>query len=125
MKKVILTALLMFATMGASAQYTRQGNTFVAQATAKAKSEPRKTNYTYKDTDGKTYPIYVGKTGSCFIVRTSKNGNEYRASTWVRKSLSRYAGKCVSNTNQRPRGSNIPCLFLFTINNNDYESEFN
>ena len=79
MRRVIFTALLMLATMGASAQgFTRQGNTFVAQATAKGKSEPRKTNYTYKDTDGKTYPIYVGKTGSCFIVRTSKNGNEYR-----------------------------------------------
>lgn len=77
MRRVIFTALLMLATMGASAQYTRQGNTFVAQATAKAKSEPRKTNYTYKDTDGKTYPIYVGPKGGCYIIRTSKNGKEY------------------------------------------------
>ena len=69
----------MLATMGASAQsFTRSGNTFTAVATTKAKAEPRKTNYTYKDTDGKTYPIYVGKTGSCFIIRTSRNGNDYR-----------------------------------------------
>ena len=77
MKRIIFAVAMMLSVMGASAQsFTRSGNTFVA--TAKAKAEPRKTNYTYKDTDGKTYPIYVGKTGSCFIIRTSKNGNEYR-----------------------------------------------
>ena len=68
----------MLSVMGAGAQsFTRTGNTFAAVATTKAKSEPRKSNYTYKDTDGKTYPIYVGKRGGCYIIRTSRNGKEY------------------------------------------------
>jgi hypothetical protein len=79
MKKFFLAALMMLSVMGAGAQsFTRSGNTFAAVATTRTKAEPRKTVYTYKDTDGKTYPIYIGKTGSCFIIRTSKNGNEYR-----------------------------------------------
>ena len=58
--------------------YTRSGNNFVAASSSRAKSEPVKTKYTYTK-DGKTYPVYVGSTGSCFILKTSsKTGKEYR-----------------------------------------------
>lgn len=88
MKRKIITALLLLAALGASAQgYTRSGKTFIAISNEKSRitiSTP--TAYTYKDTDGKSYPIYVGKTGSCYILRVSKNGNEYR----------KYLGKEIS-----------------------------
>ena len=91
MKRKIITAFLLLAALGASAQgqqgYTRSGKTFIAVSNGKSRitiSTP--TAYTYKDTDGKSYPIYVGKTGSCYILRVSKNGNEYR----------KYLGKEIS-----------------------------
>lgn len=88
MKRKIITALFMLAALGASAQgYTRSGKTFIAVSNGKSRitiSTP--TAYTYKDTDGKSYPIYIGKTGSCYILRVSKNGNEYR----------KYLGKEIS-----------------------------
>lgn len=88
MKRKIITALFMLAALGASAQgYTRSGKTFIAISNEKSRTTiSTPTTYTYKDTDGKTYPIYVGKTGSCYILRVSKNGNEYR----------KYLGKEIS-----------------------------
>ena len=82
--RTLFFAIVMLFTLGASAQsYTRVGNQFIV---AKTKAEPRKTNYTIKDTDGKVYPVYIGKTGACYIIRTSKNGNEYK----------KYLGKEIS-----------------------------
>lgn len=59
--------------------YTRSGNTFtIVSKKKKAKSEPTKTKFTVEK-DGKSYPVYMGSTGSCFILKTSsKTGKEYR-----------------------------------------------
>lgn len=80
MRKVILLLIMMCLPMiGMAQSYTRSGDTFVATSTSRTKSEPTKTKFTYKDSDNKNYPIYIGKTGSCFIVKTSsKTGKEYR-----------------------------------------------
>ena len=59
--------------------YTRSGNTFTMTSTKKSKSEPTKTKFVVEK-DGKSYPVYMGSTGSCFILRTSsKTGKEYRS----------------------------------------------
>ena len=54
----------------------REGNNFT-QVQSVAKSTDTQTIYTYtiKDT---TYPIWITKSGRCYIIRTSKKGNEYK-----------------------------------------------
>jgi len=38
-----------------------------------------KTDFTWKDSKGDEYPVYIAHTGSCFVIKTSKSGEEYRA----------------------------------------------
>lgn len=89
MKKIIISifAAVIMTVIPAAAQaqtqnYTRAGNTFAAQKSAGAGTcaqAPEKTKYMYTDTDGKTYPVYIGKTGACYILRVSgRTGKEYR-----------------------------------------------
>ena len=58
----------------------REGNTFVqVQSDKVSLKNDTKTQYTYKDKDGKEYPIYLSKNGKAFIVRVSKkSGKEYK-----------------------------------------------
>lgn len=83
MKKLFILFVMMFAfTNVINAQsFERQGNTFVSKATkgSRAKSEPTKTKFTWKDSKGNEYPVYMSSTGSCFVIKTSaKTGKEYR-----------------------------------------------
>ena len=54
-----------------------------------------KTDFTWKDSKGDEYPVYMSHTGSCFVIKTSKSGEEYRAylgeevSEQIRKELSK------------------------------------
>lgn len=60
----------------------RSGNTFIqttGKTTTIAKSKVTKTKFTWQDSKGNTYPIYISENGSCFIYRISKKtGKEYR-----------------------------------------------
>lgn len=84
MKKIFVAAVLFIAALsGVSAQdnnksnnVTREGKTFIAQG-AKTKAENIKTEYSYTDTDGKTYEIWLSKNGRAFIIRVSKTGKDY------------------------------------------------
>lgn len=81
---VVLVMLLVFITVSsayADNNVKREGNTFVSTSTrTSTKSEPIKTKFTYKDNKDIEYPIYISKTGSCFIIKTSKKtGKEYRS----------------------------------------------
>lgn len=71
---------LIFSTFCAMAQdYKREGNTFISTKTTTSGSKEVKTSFTWKDSKGMTYPIYVGSTGSCYIKRVSaKSDNEYK-----------------------------------------------
>lgn len=57
--------------------------------------EYTETGFTWKDSKGDEYPVYIAHTGSCFIIRTSKSGDDYRAylgeevSEQIRKELSK------------------------------------
>lgn len=41
--------------------------------------EFEKTGFTWRDIKEDEFPVYMAHTGSCFIIRTSKSGDDYRA----------------------------------------------
>lgn len=53
-------------------EYSRNGNTF--SSITKSKQSPELTPYTWKDSKGDEYPIYISSKGSCFIIK--ENGNK-------------------------------------------------
>lgn len=79
----LLTLLLLVLAMGLAANaqtYTRSGNTFISSTGGASKAEPIKTKFTWKDSKGKEYPVYMSSTGSCFVMRvSSKTGKEYKS----------------------------------------------
>ena len=80
MKKIIIiiAALAAFSVTSYSQDVVRNGKTFEQVKKSSVKTEEN-TGFTYKDSKGNTYPIYMGKTGSCYIKKISKkSGNEYK-----------------------------------------------
>jgi hypothetical protein len=71
---VLLSVNLMAQTSISSTgvEYSRNGNTF--SSVTKSKQAPELTPYTWKDTKGNEYPIYISSSGSCFIIK--ENGNK-------------------------------------------------
>lgn len=55
----------------------RNGNTFIKTVKVQEPVKAQATPYTYEIKDVQ-YPIYITQNGRCYIVRTSKNGNEYK-----------------------------------------------
>lgn len=67
----------MLSSQQSSAQnYTKSGNNYVATLSVKTKSEPIKTKFTYTDTHGDRYDIYIGKTGACYYNKISSRTNK-------------------------------------------------
>ena len=65
--------------MGIIAQnINREGNNFTQVASKKSQGKETITEYTYTDSKGKVYQVYLSSTGKAFIKRISKNGNEYK-----------------------------------------------
>ena len=54
-----------------------------------------KTGFTWKDSKGDEYPVYIAHTGSCFVIRTSKSGKDYRS--YLGKDVSEQINKELSN----------------------------
>ena len=81
MKKILLLAVCLSLASGLFAQnYTREGKQFTSTTTVRQSSEGEKTGYTWKDSKGNVYDIYITKNNSCYTIRTSKKtGKEYRA----------------------------------------------
>ena len=79
MKKLLIMLVLLCVGLTSNAQnYTREGNTFVS--TKSVKAEPVKTKFTWKDSKGNEYPVYISSKGSCFVIRvSSKTGKEYKS----------------------------------------------
>lgn len=62
-----------------SQDYTRNGKQFVAVQKS-SESTDTKSGFTYKDPKGRTYDIYISKSGACYIYRTSsKTGKTYKS----------------------------------------------
>ena len=77
MKKFIIAALLMLSLSANAQSVKREGNTFKVEQISRNKAEPIKTKFTW-EYKGIKYPIFISKSGSCFILKMSKAGKEYR-----------------------------------------------
>ena len=63
----------------AHAEVKREGKNFVQVSSRSAAAQPVATTYTWTDSKGKTYPIYLTKNGRAYVMRVSgKTGKEYR-----------------------------------------------
>ena len=83
MKKIIIAAMMLFSlSLGVQAQsVVREGNTFtqVSNKGEKSGGKETKTEYTYKDSKGNIYPVFLSSTGKAFIKKVSKKTNkEYK-----------------------------------------------
>ena len=57
--------------------------------------EFEKTGFTWRDSKGDEFPVYMAHTGSCFIIRTSKSSEDYRA--YLCEEVSEQINKELSN----------------------------
>ena len=83
MKKIIIAAIMLFSlNVGVQAQSVeRKGNNFtqVSNKGEKSSGKETKTQYTYTDSKGNVYPVFLSSTGKAFIKKISKKtGNEYK-----------------------------------------------
>lgn len=105
----VLTILLLVLAMGLAANaqtYTRNGNTFTSAKSVKAKAEPVKTKFTWKDSKGNEYPVYISSKGSCFVIKVSaKTGKEYK--NYLGPEISQQICKELNIKYNGKRGNNL------------------
>ena len=81
MKKIALILTIFLATTMVYSQdlnFKKEGSTYKIEST-KTKREEVKTGFTFEDNKGKTYDIYIGPSGACYIKKiSSKSGEEYK-----------------------------------------------
>ena len=74
---LIAVAIAMTFVQTVSAQeIKREGNNFTVEKTIQQSSDVQ-TQYTFTIKDN-VYPIWITKNGRCYIIRTSKNGKQYK-----------------------------------------------
>lgn len=83
MKKLFIAAIMLFSlNVGVQAQsIVKSGNTFtqVSNKDGKSGGKETKTQYTFKDSKGNVYPVYLSASGKAFVKRVSKKtGKEYK-----------------------------------------------
>ena len=81
MKKLFIAAMMLLSlNMGINAQSVqRQGNNFTQVSNPKTSGKETKTEFTYTDSKGNVYPVYLSATGKAFIKKVSKKtGKEYK-----------------------------------------------
>lgn len=79
MKKIIVLLVAMIATMFICAnaqEVKRDGDNFTVEKVLHQSNDVQ-TKYTFTVKDV-VYPIWITKNGRCYIVRTSKNGKQYK-----------------------------------------------
>lgn len=90
----LVVALVLGVTAVQAQDYKIQGKTITATKAERSKAEPQDTGYTLEE-GGKTYHVYVGASGSCYIVKVSKNGNEYKK--YLSAEISREICKAINH----------------------------
>lgn len=79
MTLIVLIASFSVLPCEAQAQTRREGNTFIQQSSRNSATNVIKTKYTWKDTKGNSYQIYITSNGRCFVNKiSSKTGKEYK-----------------------------------------------
>lgn len=79
--KLILACLicLFIASADAFSEVKREGNNFTQVSAKTSKGEDKATNYTYTDSKGIKYTVYLSAKGKAYIIRkSSKTGKEYK-----------------------------------------------
>ena len=98
MRKILFIILTLFLAIIAYYLFTKEikdGVTTMDKYTRINVDSLVKTEFVWKDSKGDEFPVYMAHTGSCFIIRTSKSGDDYRAylgeevSEQIRKELSK------------------------------------
>ena len=74
---------------------TNNNSNFIVKKMTTITDSCVKTTFTWKDSRGDEFPVYMSNKGSCFVIRTSKSGENYRA----------YLGKEVSEQIRRELGA--------------------
>ena len=98
MRKILFIILTLFLAIIAYYLFTKEikdGVTTMDKYTRINVDSLVKTEFVWKDSKGDEYPVYIAHTGSCFVIKTSKSGEDYRAylgeevSKQIRKELSK------------------------------------
>ena len=80
MKEFIISLIAVLFVIGVAVvsaqEVKREGNNFTVEKTIQQSSDVQ-TQYTFTIKDN-VYPIWITKNGRCYIIRTSKNGNQYK-----------------------------------------------
>lgn len=94
MKKILIMLLLAVMSINCVAQtYTVKGNTY-SSVRKLTKKEGTKTPYTWEDSKGNTYSIYILPDGRCYTNRVSgTTGKEYRS--YLKEEISKDIAKKV------------------------------
>lgn len=75
----VLTMLLSFSIEAQAQSFVKNGSTFEQVSTRSTGSKATKTQFNYKDSKGKDYPIFITQNGRCFVNKVSaKTGREYK-----------------------------------------------
>ena len=80
MKKVLTILAILFATTThaqTKVKVDQNGNLVKVEQT-KEKTPDKETGQTYTDNKGQEYKVYKSVNDKLYIIRTSKNGNEYK-----------------------------------------------
>lgn len=92
---ITLFSILPIYSQSKTVSYKQEGKTFISVKTTSS-FNPIPTGYTWKIED-KSYPIYMGNTGSCFIMKISKKTNKpYRY--YLPKEVSQTVCKALGKT---------------------------
>ena len=76
-KKLFVVMMMLMSITYTNAEIIKEGKTY--SQVVKSKTPDKDSGFTYKDNKGNIYPILIGKSGACYIVRISKkSGKEYK-----------------------------------------------
>jgi hypothetical protein len=81
MRKLFIAAIIMLSlSVGVQAQSVqKQGSNFTQVSNKKSSGKETKTQYTYTDSKGVVYPVWLSSTGKAFIKKVSKKTDkEYK-----------------------------------------------
>lgn len=100
----VLLAMFLCISLDAQAQqsYKRVGSNFEQVSTRESASTAQKTSFTFTDSKNNVYPIYITKTGRCFVSKiSSRTGKTYKY--YLKEDLSREVAKEVGITYQEKK----------------------
>lgn len=77
---LIIICCSLIANADGNKSFKCEGTTYSSMGRVNNSSTPTSTSFTWTDSKGKSYPIYISNSGSCYIIKTSsKSGKEYKS----------------------------------------------